>query len=736
MRKEIILNHALFAKSGEPQSRVALPHTWNNLDGQDGGNDYWRGHGIYEIQLPSPTAGKRQYIQFEGVNHIASVSCNGTQLGGHRGGFSTFRFELTALMQQENNILTVDVTNEECDVYPQHADFTFFGGIYRNVTFIETEPAHFDLLRSGTQGVFVTPHVTGTTRIDAFPVDAKGCTVSAELLNADGGVVASAEVPAEGHTAMILELTEPHLWNGVADPYLYTARLTLKKDGEICDTVSVRYGYRSFHVDPEKGFFLNGKSCPLHGVSRHQDRLDKGWAISRDDHREDMELIKEVGANTIRLAHYQHDQFFYDLCDEAGMVVWAEIPFISLFRPSEDARQNTLDQMKELIAQNYNHCAICFWGISNEITIGGESEALYRNLGQLNALAKAMDPSRLTTMAQVSMVPMNSEHVYITDVQSYNHYFGWYGGEIRDNAQWLDEFHRKNPDRALGISEYGAEAILTWHSEKPENHDYTEEYQAHYHHEMLKIFATRPYLWSTHVWNMFDFAADARDEGGCKGRNNKGLVTYDRKTKKDSFFLYKAYWTEAPMVHICGSRFTDRAPGQRNVTVYTNCPAVTLYLNNRRVGKCRAVDHECVFKNVRLAPGDNILTAKAAGAQNDQILLRGVKEPNPDYVLPDGRGNAGNWFDSDGVEHKMEFPEGCCSIRDKLGELLDHPEAGPMLREMIASMADQVGMGKSINGMLRMLRSMRLEEIIRMAGNKLPDEMAFKLNEKLIQFKK
>ena len=309
-------------------------------------------------------------------------------------------------------------------------------------------------------------------------------------------------------------------------------------------------------MDPENGFFLNGKSYPLHGVARHQDRLDMGWAISEAEHAEDVALIKEVGANTIRLAHYQHAQPFYDLCDKNGLVLWAEIPLISVFREGEDAKANTLSQMTELISQNYNHPSIFFWGISNEITIAGESEALYQNLCELNALAKKLDPSRLTTMAQVSMVPMDSEHVYITDVQSYNHYFGWYVGDVSENGPWLDEFHRKNPDRPVGVSEYGAEAILTWHTAKPESHDYTEEYQAYYHHEMLKTFATRPYLWSTHVWNMFDFAADARDEGGCKGRNNKGLVTYDRRIKKDAFFIYKAYWTTEPMVHVCGSRLS------------------------------------------------------------------------------------------------------------------------------------------------------------------------------------
>lgn len=736
MRQETILTKALFSKVGEEMQEITLPHTWNNLDGQDGGDDYWRGHGIYQIVLPNPTAGMHQYVQFEGANHIASVSCNGVALGEHRGGFSTFRFDLTPHLKADNNLLVVDVTNEDCDVYPQSADFTFFGGLYRNVTFIEADPIHFDLLKDGTQGVFVTPHSTGKTRFDLFPVNAQDCTIRVEILDHQNTIVSSQELPAQAHTVAVLDVQNPHLWNGLQDPYQYTARAVICRDGQELDLVTVSFGYRSFHVDPEHGFFLNGKSYPLHGVSRHQDRLDKGWAISNQDHEEDLALIQEVGANTIRLAHYQHAQYFYDLCDNAGMVLWAEIPFISVFRPGEAAQENTLSQMRELVAQNYNHPSIFFWGISNEITIGGESEELYQNLCKLNALVKAMDPSRLTTMANVSMLPTNSEHIFVPDVLSYNHYFGWYGGEVNENGAWLDEFHRNNPDRALGVSEYGAEAILTWHSEKPENHDYTEEYQAYYHHEMLKTFAQRPYLWSTHVWNMFDFAADARDEGGCKGRNNKGLMTYDRKIKKDSFYIYQAYWTQAPMVHICGSRFTDRAPGQRNVTVYTNCPSVTLYVNGKRVKKQKAVDHACVFKNVKLASGDNTVVAKASGAADDQVILRGVDAPNQAYVLPAGAGLAGNWFDADGNERRLEFPEGYCSINDKLGELLKHPEAGPMLREMISAMAAQAGLGKNINSMLHMFRSLRLVEIIKMAGKKLPEEIIYDLNEKLIQYKK
>ena len=727
MRTITQLTEALFAKDGDAPVKVALPHTWNAQDGQDGEDDgaYWRGIGSYHLDLPAPIPGTRQYIEFQGANHVATVYCNGREIGTHRGGFSTFRYDLTEAMTEKENILTVEVTNAPSDVYPQMADFTFFGGLYRPVRLIQVPAAHFDLLKTGTTGLFITPHVAGLVRVDAFPVNAEGCTVRVDLCDASGAVVATGTAPAEAHTVLKIQVADPHLWNGRIDPYLYTAKATLLDGGDEMDEVTATFGFRSFHVDSNQGFFLNGKSYPLHGVARHQDRLDMGWAITPKEHAEDIALIQEVGANTIRLAHYQHDQVFYDLCDQTGMVIWAEIPFISRFNPSQAAHDNTISQMTELIAQNYNHPSICFWGISNEITIGGESEPLYQNLCELNALCKRLDPSRLTTMAELTMVPMDSEHVYITDVLSYNHYYGWYMGDVSENGPWLDEFHKKNPDRPVGISEYGAECILSWHSAKPENHDYTEEYQAYYHHEMLKTFAQRPYIWSTHVWNMFDFAADARDEGGCKGRNNKGLVTYDRKIKKDAFYVYKAYWTTEPMVHVSGRRFTDRAPGERTVTVYTNLPEVTLLLNGEVVGTQPAVDHAAVFAELPLQDGANTITARA-GDVEDTITLNGVAESNPAYVLPKDDTKAGNWFVPEGEDApgELEFIEGHFSINDKIGDILAHPVAGKILSEMF----DRAGVG---TGMMGMLSGFTLANMLKMAGKNMPASVPFALNDKL-----
>jgi len=737
MGTKTLLTKALFAKQGDAVAAVTLPHTWNAFDGQDGGNDYWRGVGTYTIELPNPTAGKKQYIEFQGANHVATVYCNGRELGTHKGGFSTFRFDLTPAMLPEGNVLTVVVTNGKSDIYPQNADFTFYGGLYRDVKFIEVNEAHFDLLKHGTDAVFVTPHVAGKTRVDLFPVKACGCDVVVKLKDAEGNVVAEGKEAAAEHTVIKLDVANPHLWNSMEDPYCYSCEATIEKDGEVLDTVEVKYGYRGFHVDPERGFFLNGKSYPLHGVSRHQDRLDKGWAISKEDHEQDAALIKEVGANTIRLAHYQHDQYFYDICDREGFVLWAEIPFISQYIPSEEAYENTISQMTELVAQNYNHPSICFWGISNEITITGESEGLYRNLTDLHALCKKMDPSRLTTMAEVSMVPMDSEHVYITDVLSYNHYFGWYVGDVEDNAVWFDKFHALNPDRALGVSEYGSENVLMWHSAEPENHDYTEEYASYYHHEMLKTFATRPYLWSTHVWNMFDFAADARDEGGVKGRNNKGLVTYDRATKKDAFYIYKAYWTTEPMVHVAGRRFADRAPEERDITVYTNCDEVTLVVNGAEVATAKAVDHAVVFEAVALNDGANTITAKAGNVE-DTITLNGVAEHNYAYDLPEGNEGA-NWFDDPAAVEarkakKMNYPKGYYSIKDKISVLAANPQTAAILQETMAKAMSGGAMGMVSGGMGKEMQEfmnmMTLGNMLKMAGALTGDE-TYELNEKL-----
>ena len=614
-----------------------LPHTWNARDGQDGGNDYWRGTCIYRTHFAAPqfnTASHQVWIQFDGVNASAHVVLNGSPVCNHDGGYSTFRANITELLRDENE-LTVEVDNSKNDrVYPQKADFTFYGGIYRDVSLMVVSKNHFTLDYFGGPGIRITPTVQGadaSVQVTTWH-DGEG-EVSIELLDAAGNTVATGKGPD-----ITLTIFNAHLWNGVKDPYLYSCKARLVVNGTVEDETTTRFGVRSFKVDPKKGFFLNGKSYPLHGVSRHQDRKGLGNAITREMHDEDMALIKEVGANTIRLAHYQHDQYFYDLCDEVGMVVWAEIPYISEHMPN--GRENTISQMKELIIQNYNHPCIVCWGVSNEITISTKDKKdMLDNHRQLNDLCHEMDKTRLTTLACYAMCGPFNRSAHITDMVSWNLYLGWYVPGFILNDLWMGFFHLCFPNRPFGYSEYGAEGMPNLHSTHPHRGDHTEEYQAKYHEYMLRCFKRHPWMWATHVWNMFDFAADARDQGGEPGMNHKGLVTFDRKTKKDSFYLYKAWWSDEAFVHICSKRFVERTGSTAIVKVYSNQSTVALYVNGNKVGE-QTGEHVFTFK----VPLNGELHIQAvAGDRTDESVIRHVDTPNPEYKLHKTKSKSANW---------------------------------------------------------------------------------------------
>ena len=616
---------------------VDLPHTWNARDGQDGGNDYWRGTCIYRTHFAAPqfnTASHQVWIQFDGVNASAHVVLNGSPVCNHDGGYSTFRANITELLRDENE-LTVEVDNSKNDrVYPQKADFTFYGGIYRDVSLMVVSKNHFALDYFGGPGIRITPTVQGadaSVQVTTWH-DGEG-EVSIELLDAAGNTVATGKGPD-----ITLTIFNAHLWNGVKDPYLYSCKARLVVNGTVEDETTTRFGVRSFKVDPKKGFFLNGKSYPLHGVSRHQDRKGLGNAITREMHDEDMALIKEIGANTIRLAHYQHDQYFYDLCDEVGMVVWAEIPYISEHMPN--GRENTISQMKELIIQNYNHPCIVCWGVSNEITISTKDKKdMLDNHRQLNDLCHEMDKTRLTTLACYAMCGPFNRSAHITDMVSWNLYLGWYVPGFILNDLWMGFFHLCFPNRPFGYSEYGAEGMPNLHSTHPHRGDHTEEYQAKYHEYMLRCFKRHPWMWATHVWNMFDFAADARDQGGEPGMNHKGLVTFDRKTKKDSFYLYKAWWSDEAFVHICSKRFVERTGSTATVKVYSNQSTVALYVNGNKVGE-QTGEHVFTFK----IPLNGELHIQAvAGDRTDESVIRHVDTPNPEYKLHKTKSKSANW---------------------------------------------------------------------------------------------
>ena len=640
--------------SDDNWEKVTLPHTWNNLDGQDGGNDYYRGKCTYRktIHKKDLPLGEEHYLEINGANLSSVVYLNGEKLKSHDGGYSTYRVRLKDL--RDENILEVTVDNSPCDrVYPQTADFTFYGGLYRDVRLISLPSSHFSLENLGTPGIKATPDVKGTLDVEV-EVDGDYDSILYTLLDREGKVVTEEN---SRETKVTLSVPSPHLWNGRKDPYLYYIKAELLKGEERLDEVGSEIGFRSFRIDPERGFILNGEEYPLRGVSRHQDRKDKGNAISKEDHEEDMALIMEVGANTIRLAHYQHDQYFYHLGDKNGIVVWAEIPYIS--QHMSQGRENTISQMKELITQNYNHPSIVVWGLSNEITMGDPKDPdMLENHRILNDLCHTMDKTRLTTSAMPTVCGIDEEIVHISDVVSYNHYFGWYGGEVSMNGPWFDAFHKKYPNKPIGCSEYGCEA-LNWHTSRPMQGDYTEEYQAYYHEEMIKQFFSRKYLWATHVWNMFDFGADARAEGGENGQNHKGLVTIDRKYKKDAFYAYKAWLSEEKFIHIASKRYVDRTEDITNVTVYSNLPEITLFLNGEKFETKTAEDH--FFKFQVPNKGRTVIEA-VYGDYRDKSEINKVDVFNESYRLKE-KGAVLNWFD-------ITEREGYCSLNSKISDIL------------------------------------------------------------------
>ena len=715
--------------SDDNWEKVTLPHTWNNLDGQDGGNDYYRGKCTYRktILKKDLPLGEEHYLEINGANLSSVVYLNGEKLKSHDGGYSTYRVRLKDL--RDENILEVTVDNSPSDrVYPQTADFTFYGGLYRDVRLISLPSSHFSLENLGTPGIKATPDVKGTLDVEV-EVDGDYDSILYTLLDREGKVVLEEN---SRETKVTLSVSSPHLWNGRKDPYLYYIKAELLKGEERLDEVGSEIGFRSFRIDPERGFILNGEEYPLRGVSRHQDRKDKGNAISKEDHEEDMALIMEVGANTIRLAHYQHDQYFYHLCDKNGIVVWAEIPYIS--QHMSQGRENTISQMKELITQNYNHPSIVVWGLSNEITMGDPKDPdMLENHRILNDLCHTMDKTRLTTSAMLTVCGIDEEIVHISDVVSYNHYFGWYGGEVSMNGPWFDAFHKKYPNKPIGCSEYGCEA-LNWHTSRPMQGDYTEEYQAYYHEEMIKQFFSRKYLWATHVWNMFDFGADARAEGGENGQNHKGLVTIDRKYKKDAFYAYKAWLSEEKFIHIASKRYVDRTEDITNVTVYSNLPEITLFLNGEKFETKTAEDH--FFKFQVPNKGRTIIEA-VYGDYRDKSEINKVDVFNESYRLKE-KGAVLNWFD-------ITEREGYCSLNSKISDILGTIRGKIILCLLL--MKKTKGMKKKGEGnkssmvnkdtmaMIGSFTILRITSMVSMLGIEFTKEELLNLNKKLNRIK-
>ncbi len=607
---------------------ITLPHTWNARDGQNGGDDYHRGTGVYrrQIQLDTNFEGKRLYLHFDGAAISAAVYVNGKRAGEHKGSYGAFRFDVTNLIVAGENSLEVHVSNVRDDnIAPLSADFTFFGGLYRQARLIATNSLHIDTMDHASSGVFWTQKKVDkhraelnlrTTIVNESAAD-EAVTVVARLTDDQDRVVTEERrdiILAEGEHKKIelaLSVDSPRLWHGREDPYLYKAQVTVRRGDQILDDVSEPLGLRSFSVDSQKGFMLNGEHYPLRGINRMPDFLNKGTAISREDHERDIQLMLEVGATSVRFGHQQRDAWVYRRADEVGLVVWAEIPLINRINDTEIFAENLKRQARELIRQNYNRGSIAIWGLYNEVTLkpGPDPRPLVQ---QLHTLVKTEDPIRLTSAAVAAEGALDDPLVTTPDLISFNRYDGWYYGNLDSFSEFLDHMRRENDELLIGIGEYGAGASPQIQSDQPVMQDHSEQYQALYHEAYWEALQARPWLWGHYIWVLADFAVDNRNEGDTPGRNDKGLVSYDRKVKKDAFYWYKASWSQEPVLHITGSRHTPRIDSVIDVKIYTNLSTVELKVNGESLGqKNREELTRMVWENVPLKMGENRIEAKA-----------------------------------------------------------------------------------------------------------------------------
>ncbi len=717
-----------FTKPGAAPQSVTLPHTWNAKDGTDGGNDYFRGTCTYTKNFAAPARARdaEVWLEFEGAAMTATVSLNGQELTRHEGGYSTFRVNLTPALAAKNT-LTVAVDNSaNRTVYPQKADFTFYGGLYRDVHMLIVPHSHFALDNHGAPALRVTPKLTDDLRSAVVTVEAacENTPDGTEVLFTIEGVGEKCAAVQDGRAVAAFAIENVHLWNGVADPYLYSAAAALPGG----DAVAVNFGCRKIAFKPDTGFWLNGKNVRLVGAARHQDRAGLGNALTAAEHEEDMKILLDMGANTVRLAHYQHAQYFYDLCDKYGLVAWAEIPYITEHMPEGNA--NTLFQMEELVLQNYNHPSIICWGLSNEITVtGGVNDDMIANHHALNDLCHKLDATRPTTMAHAFMLDPNDPFVQLPDICSYNLYYGWYLGELQQNDEFFDAFHKNHPDRVIGLSEYGADANPVYQSAHPERGDWSESYQAIYHEHMLKMWSERPYIWAMHVWNGFDFGADGRAEGGKPGQNQKGLVTFDRKVKKDAYYIYKAYLSKDPFVHLCGRRYVHRTEAETEIKVYSNQPRITLYVDGKEFA---AQDGDKIFKFTVPISGTHTIEA-VAWACHDEMTITKVDKPDAGYRA---EGQVENWFDK--PEELMK--DGYYSIMDSMESLQKSPAAMELVSAVMEKITASYGdVAKNVQMPPEIQRQMMrapLQATLKQAGKAVPPAAVQQLNAALNKIKK
>ena len=660
-----------------PTQTVTLPHTWYSDD------DQYQGLCVYEKEIPRPE-GEQLILSFNAADQNCAVYVNGCFAGQHRGGYSRFRLPIPDAAISDRLRIQIFLENRvNEDICPSFGDFTVFGGLYRGVDLLALEAEYFDRCYYGTDGLIVhavlEENGNGLLKLEPHTVCPEDACIAYTVTDEDGNVVN--EAIGNAKRPCVITVKQPYLWNGIGKSHLYQVVAKLLVNGRAVDEVQVCTGFRRIELTADHGLLLNGKPYPLRGVAKHQERADCYCAVREADVREDFAIIKEIGANAVRLSHYQHPQAAYDCCDELGLLAWAEIPMLKMTE-SAALMENTEQQLRELILQNIHHPAIFCWGIQNEIAMFKDAPFMHENCRRLHAVVKELDPNRASAAANLYPLKASSKLNAITDLVGYNVYFGWYYGEMHDYGAYLDKMHGARPALPLGISEYGVDANLSLHNANPQLKDYSEEYQALWHETVYPQIESRPWLWGSFVWNMFDFSSARRNEGGQRFLNAKGLVSHDRKTRKDAFYYYKAKWSDEPFVHVCGKRYTERAQEATDIKVYTNQAEVVLQINGEDY-TATAVNGTALFPGIPLAMGENQMTA-TAGVCKDSCNIKRVEQEPESYCLPDsGDGGAvRNWFLAEDSFKK----EGFFSLEDTANDLLDNPRTREILERYIPAL--------------------------------------------------
>jgi len=612
---------------------VDIPHTWNNEDMQKG-SPYYQGDGWYKKNFfPDAGArGKRIFLRFEGVGQVADLYVNNHWVGQHKGAYGAFCFEITHFLREDTaNVLMVKANNEaRKDVIPiNNRLFGVYGGMYRPVSLILTEKINITTTDYASSGIYI--------RQDSVSEQAAIIFVTAKIENTGDRPVkewmqtvvkdsSGRQVAIERELVALstqgmnrkgqrLEIIRPRLWNGRKDPYLYSVTVTLWKGDTLEDAVNQPLGLRTFQVIPGKGFYLNGQPYRLYGVCRHQEWQGYGSALTNAQHQTDLDMIAEIGATSIRFAHYQQAGYIYDACDTMGFIVWAEIPFVNEWSGQEG--DNAKQQLTELIRQNYNHPSIYVWGLHNEVYSKTEDGFVPVLTRQLNDLAKTEDPDRFTVSTS-GYGEMDRPSNRNADIQAMNRYYGWYEGHTGDLEKWLQDIEQHYPDGKVVLSEYGCEANIAQQTEavsdtgNPGGQFWPESYQTAFHEIQWGIIAKHPYLVASYVWNMFDFCVPGAHGGGVLARNMKGLVTYDRKVRKDAFYWYKANWSQDPVLYISGRRDSVRISAIHSIKVFAHMDTVLLYINGKKAGPYKegTTKADYIFDGVRLKKGRNIIRAE------------------------------------------------------------------------------------------------------------------------------